>query len=62
MNIVEADKSRFIITGDTAADVYSEAQNITKRCGSVFVSFTNPVMQADQRFVSIGNVVIVELE
>lgn len=62
MTIVEADKSAIIITGDTVADVYGETQNITKRCGGVFVSFTNPVEQADGRFVSIGNIVIGEIE
>ena len=61
MNMVEADKGHIIITGDTTADVYGEEQTITKRCGEVFVSFTNPVEQADGRFVSIGNVVIGEL-
>lgn len=61
MTLIEADKGAIIITGETTADVYDEAQNIIKRCGSVFVSFTNPVMQADQRFVSIGNVVLGEL-
>jgi len=61
MTMIEADKGAIIVTGQTIADVYEATQDITKRCGEIFVSFTNPVMQADNRFVSIGNVVLGEL-
>lgn len=60
MTVIEADKSRIIITGETPADVYEASQDLLKRCGEVFVSFTAPVMQADNQFLSIGNVVIGE--
>lgn len=60
MTYIEADNGSVIITGETVAEVYEASQNIIKRCGPVFFSFTNPVRQADNRFVSRGNVILGE--
>jgi len=61
MCLIEADKGAIIITGPTVADVYEASQDILRRCGEVFISFTTPVKQADGQVVSRGNVVIGEL-
>lgn len=60
MILVEADKGGIIVTGQTVADVYEETQNIVRRCGKVFFTFTTPVEQANGQFVSRGNVVLGE--
>ena len=60
MTNIEADKRGIIVTGATVAEVYEETQNITRRCGEVFISFIIPVQQADGYWVSRGNVVITD--
>ena len=60
MCVVEFDSRGIIVTGPTVADVYGETQNIARRCGEIYSSFTTPVKQADGQFVSRGNVVLGE--
>lgn len=60
MTVVEADNKGIIVTGDNVADVYEATQNIMRRFGEIYASFTTPVEQADGHWVSRGNIVLGE--
>ena len=60
MCVIEADHKGIVVTGPSVAEVYEATQNIVRRCGEIYTSFTTPVKQADGQFVSRGNVVLGE--